>query len=481
MRRYVSGIVAASVFALAACGSDVEKIENRDSVKPATPKGSVHGVITNGLREALDGATVEIQVGEKLLETTTDEEGRFAFTGLPAGSTLGLKLSKEGYGTAQLNVTLPNSAGKYPLDDASVFVGPISLFELSGSFEVEVMTASGHPVTPKGALCGTGPGWSNWSSGSEAIVDEVRFFDAEASEGRIRCTGLPSETDRLRAMIPAAVIVPPQDFDGDGHPDTEHAERILFADLEASSPLILPEWGEPVELLGSNAPLMGEDPAERLLEPDEAITLVFNQPVTVRTARYIDEDEEIHPLEGTLSPYKNRVTLQPPGDGWPEGRGVFVEIVVSSTARPDQIEAFGGEIAFRSEDPAEVIRSGFEDDGSEEMEAGEILVLQFDKYIRDLEGDLPFFVDADLNNSGDIGDSWGELGYKDPYWLQSTPQFVSGFSDSYEYVWGGSTVEAGTDIVIAFSRLIGDDTIFGPDGKPITEDLRVRLRAYPAP
>lgn len=281
-------VLACSLLAFAACGgSDVEKFENKDTETPTAPKGSITGVVTDGMRQPLEGASVVARVADKERVVLSDAEGRFTITGLPAGGDIGLEISAEGHGKATLSRVIPNAAGKFPLKDASVFVGPIALYRMDHSFEWEVVVSDGSSIVVKDAQCFSTATWADWSQGAEAPVYELVLTEATVSSGKIACSGLTSREDLLRVggSLWVGAVVPAQDLDGDGFPDTHGIDQAFGADEligeGAPTTLILPRLAEGLELLASNlnhAMNGGANVLESPLGAKASIELVFNRP-----------------------------------------------------------------------------------------------------------------------------------------------------------------------------------------------------------
>ena len=189
------------VVLLAACGGTKTEDTNHDGfadgvyppnnvtvITPTKPTGWVAGTVVDfNTQVALVGAHLTLFGAGIPLETQTDALGAFSFGPVPA-STYSLRAQVTGYTEAFFtNVTVPSASGNFPVQDSSVFVGPIGLLPTTASFSVDVVSSAGLPV-PRAHV---------------TVETQVRFFaDAAARSsfvasadadlnGRATITGLP--------------------------------------------------------------------------------------------------------------------------------------------------------------------------------------------------------------------------------------------------------------------------------------------------
>src|SRR5690606_29954046 len=113
---------------------------------PVTPTGTVSGQVLDSRNTPLSAATVKLTVGLASQATTTDDDGQFAFAEVPAGSSVLVSISKEGYSTVRTAAFVPSSAGQFPLADGNVRVGPVRLVTLTGSLAFRVLAPMGEPA-----------------------------------------------------------------------------------------------------------------------------------------------------------------------------------------------------------------------------------------------------------------------------------------------------------------------------------------------
>src|SRR6476659_7251949 len=112
MRLARSLFVLSAVGALAACGPQdtngdgiADGIRTPDSVTevaPSTPVGSISGQVLNSRFQGLAGVNVTIDVGavtttDATMKTTTNEEGFYAFKGVPAQTQILVTMQKDGF------------------------------------------------------------------------------------------------------------------------------------------------------------------------------------------------------------------------------------------------------------------------------------------------------------------------------------------------------------------------------------------------
>lgn len=487
-------VLACSLLAFAACGSDVEKFENKDTETPTAPKGSITGVVTDGMRQPLEGASVIARVADKERVVVSDAEGRFTITGLPAGGNIGLEISAEGHGKATLSRVIPNAAGKFPLKDASVFVGPIALYRMDHSFEWEVVVSDGRTIAVKDAQCFSTATWADWSEGFEAPVYELVFAEAEVSSGKIACSGLTSREDLLRVGGPLWVgaVVPAQDLDGDGFPDTHGIDQVFgAAELigeGAPTTLILPRLAEGLELLASSLKRTmngGASVLESPLGAKASIELVFNRPVEVHHSAVLDE-RGLEGIEHEIvnSPSGTRVSVRPK-DAWPEGEEINLALLVGAPGLPAEGLRIAVPAVVLPKGELKVSSLGFLDDNDNgELDPGEQVELVFSQVVGDGEDSvwIPFFIDFDIDDSGEIGDAECEKGNAMPCWFESDEPAVPGGYDSYmtrhyKMEWDLQPVDKDSALSLDFPRTAVGAPVYTADGKPVLKALGAKLKA----
>ena len=128
----------------------VLKPDSVSVVAPATPKGTVSGQVLDTRMAPLAGATVTLLIGSDASGTQfsaqTDGAGNFMFSGVPAGSTVLLTASKEGYTTLRASADVPSNAGNIPINNGNASVGALMLAETNGTLRFTLYTDSGRPA-----------------------------------------------------------------------------------------------------------------------------------------------------------------------------------------------------------------------------------------------------------------------------------------------------------------------------------------------
>jgi hypothetical protein len=133
--------VAWLAMGIIACGSDQQPLE----IRTANSTGTVGGLVLDAVTlDPLPNVDVTLLAGGVATPVQTDAAGAFSFTLVPTG-TVGLTISHPSYLSAVVRSELVG-AGEYPIDNATLSVGPIALVPSSGSFSALVMYDDGSPA-----------------------------------------------------------------------------------------------------------------------------------------------------------------------------------------------------------------------------------------------------------------------------------------------------------------------------------------------
>lgn len=267
-------------------------------VTPTKPTGFVAGLVTHALTgEPLAGASVAIFGGGVSGTTMTDANGEFQLGPVAAGAGFGLRVSMEAYGIASVTgLEIDDAAGNLPTSNGGLYVGPVSLVPLTGTFAVQVVSADGAPVVGANVAI-------------ESLVEHFLAHEARGSvvssastdaDGIARCTGLPDvrlfppSLERHAALI---VTVSPVDLDGDGTVDLRGSVLEVSgrdARLGGLPPLIVlaSPADKALEIVASNvSALLGPSARPSELAPNENLRVVFNEPID-RDSALIDLRDE---------------------------------------------------------------------------------------------------------------------------------------------------------------------------------------------
>lgn len=316
-------VFAVVPFLALGCGDDL-KDENGDGiadgvrepdsvtvVTPANPKGTVSGQVLGTDLKPLGEASVKMTIGSSAdpVATTTDAEGNFEFTDVPAGSEVLLTFNKQGYATLRASRTVPSSAGNVPINNGNASFGPITLAKLDGTLNFLLVTPGGRPAAGVKATLEATPAGSIILLNNEntSLVVSTVVVEATSNEqGALVFTGVPSapEMARLRSGSGQYKLwVSPMDSDNNGVPETGgYVNSYAGSDIVANSTLRIINLpytrptGSPLNVESSNvASLTGNsesnDPLRNVIRAGEPIHLFFNQPVQQGSllARLTDE------------------------------------------------------------------------------------------------------------------------------------------------------------------------------------------------
>lgn len=246
IRGLLVGLIASAALSFA-CGGD-KSFEENLIVENVSPTGSVGGLVLDGADDRpLAGVEVKVVAGSTVVVTTTDASGIFSVTDLPASGVVFVIFEKEGYLSAQQTGVFENAAGNFPVDNATVTLGPISLLPSTGSFSVYVFDEMGQPATGHILTLSTRTRYLEYVDGMPQNRGEITVSAQVAGSGLARFTGIP-DYNLLGTKVDAwvDVTVPPYDHDGDGFYEFAGG-RFSFDMLNLGNP-------QPTILLDSHYP-----------------------------------------------------------------------------------------------------------------------------------------------------------------------------------------------------------------------------------
>ena len=296
-------VCAALALAVAGCGGTAVS-----QVASSKPLGTLSGLVLNTHFAALDGVNVTLVLGEgadgsATYKATTNASGGFFFKELPAGSVGQVTMTKAGYGTARMAVSIPSSAGNFPLDDGNGNAGIFLLTELNGTQRFTVYSASGKPAKGVRGLLEVSPSaFSTTSSGTYGSGQGVTSVEATGDDsGVLVFTGIPSADEMVRVGGSYSLTLGALDEDGDGTIDSLGTARSYSGTSLFTNPTQTIQLGDAASgasLAVSSANLDSlitggiSQPYLNALKPNEPITVVFNQAIVeaTRTVKVVSED-----------------------------------------------------------------------------------------------------------------------------------------------------------------------------------------------
>jgi len=432
MRR----VLLAALVTLCACSGGTPTDANHDGIgdgpyapndvsviAPSTPVGNISGTVLDGDGAPLSGVSVAVSL-DGVAAVTTDAAGHFAFKGLPAGSSVGLSLSKSGFTQAQLQTVIPSAAGNVPINDATAFVGPVHLLAADSSLTFSVIGYDGALLAATGVLQ-ISPAYVLESNGT-ASFGGWTVARATAAGGVLTFTGVPALTDlaRLSPIGPASLtlVVQPFDADGDGVLDYGGATVQLSAQSVLASPnslsVILPPPSQgqgALEIVGSNCGSMVTGaaqggPVSSLIQSSGAIHLVFNQPIDPASYSVEVTDDDGSPVSVNPTLSAGNAVLDFSGAFAP-GHALKVTVsAIASQSRPAGVVSLSGTCFVAPTTAAPTFSATYVGPPTAPLVPGAVVHVVFDSVLGSETAvpKLAAYIDADLDGDA-LRQSVGEF------------------------------------------------------------------------
>lgn len=316
-------LTACAVLSLAACApmtdengdgiaDGVQSPNSVSSIAPATPIGTVSGVVVNALNQGIDGVQVTLVLGEgadatKTYKTTTTTDGAWVIKGVPAGGQGQVLLSKGGFSSAKLNFNVPASTGNIPLNDGNANTGVVTLTQFNSTLRFRVYTTTGRPA--QGAKAFLEVQQTAFSTFSGVYGNAVGNYTGTADvdeNGLLTFTGAPdpSELSRINANINYQLTIGAIDSDMDGRSDVlgtlqtfSASQLFIQPDRQIFLSDVRTQTGAGLRILATNLDSFdtaNSPPYKNALKATDPITIVFNQPITqvdtTRLVKVVQED-----------------------------------------------------------------------------------------------------------------------------------------------------------------------------------------------
>ncbi|CAM3713301.1 carboxypeptidase regulatory-like domain-containing protein [Corallococcus sp. ZKHCc1 1396] len=512
---------------------------NVSVVVPSTPKGTVSGQVLGTNLQGLADVTVAMTIGSQAAgkSATTDANGNFVMTDVPAAAQVLLTFSKPGYATLRATSTVPAEAGTVPINNGNASFGPITLAQLNSSLRFYVVTPQGRPAAgAKGTLEVDRAGsiiLSNYETGT-SVVSRVYVEATADDQGVLTFNGVPSGTELARLNGSYNLWVSPMDANGDGVPETGgFVTSYSGAAIVSTSvtrvvnlPFSKPQTNAALAIEGSNVGSLkasqNTDPLNNMVRPGEPIYVYFNQPVQPGSilVRLTDEyAKESLPVTATVNNGGYSATISPSSGIVQEGKeyNIFVRAVSAEggTNITQTGYFFGGDQASPKAVTITDIR--YQETTlppaatATQLNAGEVVYVTFSAPLKNMSGyNAHIFFDADINGDskkgeyavGELGNYTGEgfpLVISEPMFPYATrtpaekPVFgiqPSTYSTRYAFTYGGSVgLSTGLlKVVVAFSKQAANqganETYESIWGQPVNVDLDstgIAIQAAPTP
>lgn len=188
MNAFKALSVAGAMIALLSCGSEQKPIE----IESAQAMGTVGGLVLSAVtREPLAGANVTLLAGGVPSSMATDATGTFSFAQVPSGY-VSIVIEHDEYLSALLSGYLLG-AGEYPVDNASLTMGPVGLIPSSGTFSAMLVFEDGTPAGGITVTARTGIRFYDYTGlDYYSQAGQVTTVSAETdATGLVTFTGLP--------------------------------------------------------------------------------------------------------------------------------------------------------------------------------------------------------------------------------------------------------------------------------------------------
>lgn len=430
--------------------------------------GEIGGVVIDAQTgEPIEGATVVLTIGTLREELDSDEDGVFSIGNVPGGEFL-LEFRADGYHDASLRDTIPIAGAAKQEGDQAAFVGPIGLLQATESLEVTVSDASGAPVDGYEFRAVVLARYVDFGGGTAASRGQISLTATTDGSGGAVLDELP-DTRGLGAGVSSTVLfqLPPYDRDGDGAYDYAGGVQVVDTQqlgapraalrLDSFYDTTLRVDAATVPGLRTVAPTA--DPT--VLAAGATVALQFNLPVDPDATSLILQDElgeTMAALELTYAGLSATATL--PGT-LEEGTKYHLELHAVSTVAGVALSRDVGAPFFTPSSAALSVASITDDGG--------IIDITFNRVIGGTnlltQANCVLFFDADLDESGTIGDFSGELGASscshDLAIVEPSPvglSLRSDFSKTWRFTPPAQAL-AGDTVHLRFSRIQGDNEI----------------------
>jgi hypothetical protein len=314
-------VFVAAVMTIGACSQGV-------NVNNGNPTGVVGGVIVDASNEQpIGGATVNVIAGGSTFSGSTDTNGQFAVTKVPAGSFI-LSVVQMGYVTAQITDTLVGAVGNFPVNNPSKTVGPVGLLPAGGTFTVHVLDETGAAVANLKLSARTHVRQILYVNGLPMQQGGYEVQATTGADGSATFMGLPiygalamlsGDIDELDVAVPPTKIMGSEVYNFLGSTFSFFLNR-----LSSSAQVIsLPGPNSPLQIVDSNIEyLKGRTNASAALfnlatgsqiPINGPINVAFNQAISSSSLRtiFLDVDGKQLSTTAMATVALNQVTITP--------------------------------------------------------------------------------------------------------------------------------------------------------------------------
>ena len=404
-------------------------------VTNVSPKGSVGGLVYNAAtRKPLAGAQVLVIAGGATYPAAgavkTDDKGRFAIADVPSGGLIVNIIGPAGYAPVNIASTLANSAGEFPLANATLSIGPVGLVPLSTdatAFKIRVVFPDGSPAHSVKAQIRAAPEWINFRTGNGVAVGHVVAAATSSAIGILSFKDIP-DYSKLAGLVGIGGItdsvrihvLPHKGADGNydflGREFTFSVNR-----LSGSIPtVVLTSANRQLKIVGTTVPAINGQSGNRAIVKSGSLFVAFNWPV-VQASSTITLTDELGQAVAKPTVAVDGAVMTLTFTNLAEGANYNLNMHVIATAEGQLVSgSFGGPFFTHPGAGKKVTATLIRDQNNTQR----INVLFSEpigigKAGQNMSaGNAVLYFAADIDNSGTTGDAAGELGStSSPYGL----------------------------------------------------------------
>src|SRR5579871_2802241 len=208
--RVRSALVALALWG-AGCGND-----SNVTLGASSAEGSVGGVVLDATPgfPPLANANVTVIAGGNTFMATTDMNGTFSVKSVPSGNVV-VRVSSDGHFDAWVTGTLASAAGNFPVNNASLTVGPIVAVSNKGQLAVRLVNDSGAPAANVTVTVRVPATWLDLGPGTPTPRGGTEAGGKSDASGLVSIAGIPDYAS-IGPVLPDSVQlnIPPQPLSG---------------------------------------------------------------------------------------------------------------------------------------------------------------------------------------------------------------------------------------------------------------------------
>jgi hypothetical protein len=421
--------LAALLVGSASCGGDDTTPIGINNVSPLASVGGV--ILDASTMKPLADATVTVVAGGSVYPSAaspakTDANGTFTITSVPAGSVIVLiKPSTQTYLDVSIATTITNSAGDYPLGNATLSLGPIGLVPIATSttaFQVQFVTPDGAQAPQVKTFLRTGVGYVDFSTGSPVAKGTTVTETKSNNAGQARFAGMPdfaalaglTGTSGVSDLV--RIQIPPYDSDKDGVMDFIGKEVSYNVNqLSGTVPtIILSNTKSPkLRVEAASIAALADQTGNRQIS-NSTIYVEFNWPIDEQLTQVRVYDEKgLNPLTPSKDVTNNLLTLGFSSLNLSNASEYNLTIRAIGNAEGTTVEGDFGAPFFTAINASSAVTATLS-----RSSGSTTVFVTFSEPIGTgtadqsiTGGSCPLYFSYDLDGSGKTGDTYSESGY----------------------------------------------------------------------